>query len=291
MTSTSIYTTPYFYIIQHIESKKLYAGSKWAIGCHPDEFMHPNGYQTSSSTINTIIYQEGLKAFNVLRIDTYCDNIHPYEYETAFLRCLDCAKSPDWYNGHNNTRPPAYGTSEFTDLILSKYNVDKPHKIPNIRNKTISTNLTKYGVENPGQVELFKEKSKLTCLEKYGVEYSLQDLLVRQKGIDTHLAKYDVKQYTNREQSKQTCLEKYGVANVSNIPEVRSKANNTNLEKYGATNASQVQQFKDKRTETNLRNSGVENPSQFKFLSIIETKKSYAKNIISRVFPEFRQFY
>lgn len=33
MSSTTIYT-PYFYIIHHKTSKKMYAGARWAEGCH-----------------------------------------------------------------------------------------------------------------------------------------------------------------------------------------------------------------------------------------------------------------
>ena len=119
MTSDIIYT-PYFYIIQHIESKKLYAGSRYASGCHPDEFMQPNGYQTSSNTIKSIIEQEGLLSFSILRIDTYCDNIHPYDYESLFLQHLDCAKSPNWYNGHNNDGI-SYRTEYYDAIMIKKY--------------------------------------------------------------------------------------------------------------------------------------------------------------------------
>ena len=31
--------TPYVYIIRHIESRRIYVGVKFAIGCHPDTFF------------------------------------------------------------------------------------------------------------------------------------------------------------------------------------------------------------------------------------------------------------
>lgn len=57
--------TPYFYIIQHISSGKLYAGSRWAIGCYPAEFMKADGYCTSSKKIKKIIEAEGIESFRI----------------------------------------------------------------------------------------------------------------------------------------------------------------------------------------------------------------------------------
>lgn len=136
MLSTNTYI-PYFYIIQHKLTKIMYAGSRWAKKYHFNEFMTPNGYQTSSKQIKSIIEQEGLDIFEIIRIDTFCDNIHVYEYETAFLQTLDCANSDDWYNQHNNY----YGRMVFG--------------LPKFKEK--ATNLLKYGVEycmkNPKTVE------------------------------------------------------------------------------------------------------------------------------------------
>lgn len=101
----NIYVTncqPYFYIIKHKSSGKLYAGCKYAKNCTPDNFMTENGYQTSSKIVKYIISIEGLDSFEILRIDTYCDGMHVLDYETLFLNSLDCANSPNWLNCHNN---------------------------------------------------------------------------------------------------------------------------------------------------------------------------------------------
>ena len=145
MTSMSIYNTPYFYIIQHKETKMLYAGSRFAKGCHPDEFMKVYGYTTSSSIINLIIENYNIDVFDVIRVDTYCDNIHPYDYESIFLQTMDCASSAEWYNTHNNSGEcPAYGTTQFKKLMLLKY-----------------------GNENYNNIG----QNKITCLERYGVDH------------------------------------------------------------------------------------------------------------------------
>ena len=123
----------------------MYVGSRWAKFCHPDEFMQSNGYTTSSTTINSIIEQEGLDSFEIIRIDTNLDGLSAYDYETIFLQCIDCAKSKDWYNSHNNDgKCPAYGTEQFRQLLLEKYDNEF--------------------YNNP-------TKNKITCLEKYNVDH------------------------------------------------------------------------------------------------------------------------
>ena len=250
MTSTNIYlqaSSPYFYIIQHKETRILYAGSKWAKGCNPDEFMQHNGYTTSSPTINSIIDQEGLDSFEILRIDTNCDGLHPYDYETLFLQCLDCASSPDWYNGHNNTGKMAFGLPEF-DI------------------KAKETRLKKYGNKNYTNIE----KSKQTRYEKSDGKFHSNLSLEKMK--TTNQSRYDTDfplQSPNIiEKSKKTLFDNYGVDHNSKIPEV-----------------------KEKKKQTSMKNYGVEYTSQLPFLSIIQSRKTYAKNIISRVYPEFKPYY
>ena len=262
MTSKIIYTTvPYFYIIQHKLTKKMYAGSRWAKGCHPDEFMQPNGYTTSSNIINQIIEQESLDSFEILRIDTNLDGISVYDYESLFLQVINCANSSDWYNGHNNTGILSLGTIAFKNIMIQKY-----------------------GVEHNSQIPKFKDKQKLsnkkTLIERYGVEHQMQ------------VPKFNEKQQMSR---KINNLEKYGVEYTSQLPNIKLKViesrNLTLMENYGVINPFQIQDVKDKIKNSNLEKYGVEYPSQIKFFSIIETRKTYAKNILSRCYPELRQYF
>ena len=289
MSSTNTYsnqTIPYFYIIRHIESGKLYAGSRWANGCYPDEFMKVNGYTTSAEEINSIIKIEGLHAFEILRIDTYCDNYHVYIYETAFLMCNNCAKSDSWFNKHNNSGM-AFGTNNFSETIkrnnVKKYGYEHTFQVPEFREKAKQTKKELYGDENYNN----KIKHTQTCLDKYGVEY-----------------------YTNRKGYIQTCLNQYNVINTFQIPEFiekakqtkkelygdenytnRCKAKNTNLKKYGYEYPTQSKKVKKLVIETNISKYGVKNHSNYPFMSIIESKKTYPKCSISRFFPEFKQFF
>jgi hypothetical protein len=213
----------------------MYAGSRWAKGCHPNEFMQPHGYGTSSKVINQIIIQEGVDSFEILRIDTNLDGLSAYEYETLFLQTVNCANSHDWYNGHNNTGiAPALGT------------------------------------------EWFKNTMKL----KYGVEYTMQ-----------------MPDFKNKQQrsNKNTLLERYGVVNTSQIQEVKDKKIDTNMKRSGFENPSQDPEIKARseitRKATMMETYGVDNPNFVMFLSIVATKKSYAKNILSRCYPEFKIYY
>lgn len=229
MISTNIYT-PYFYIIQHKSSKKMYAGAKWAKGCNPNEFMKPKGYHTSSVVIADIIEQEGLSAFIVLRIDTNCDNLHPFDYETAFLKHLDCANSSDWYNETNNSKGFISSNESHAsrnETMMARYGSTNVYDIPGVTEKISiarkETMFFRYGVEHNMQIpEIAKEaskKSKKTKLEKYGYEtYNNME-----KSKKTKLEKHGYETYNNREKSKQTCLEKYGVEVASKTPEARKR--------------------------------------------------------------------
>lgn len=124
---------PYFYVIEHIRTGRRYAGARWEEGCDPSEFMVEGGYITSSSTVHTIIQDEGIGAFKVLEIKEM-DN--PYSYETEFLHQHQCAESEVWLNKHNNDgRPPPYGSDGFKQLMLEIYGVAHNTHIPEVRER------------------------------------------------------------------------------------------------------------------------------------------------------------
>jgi hypothetical protein len=325
MSSKNIYTEqtiPYFYIIRHIPSQKLYAGSRWAKGCNPLEFMQLNGYTTSSTKINSIINLEGLDSFEILRIDTNCDGLHPRDYETLFLQCNDCASSDNWFNGHNNSMTMVFGTEIFKqkskETCLQKYGYENPLQIPEIREKIKTTNYNLYGYMYPQQSPIIRENTKETCLGKYGYEYTLQVPEIREKSKQTMLNTYGVDNISKAPEIKQkksdtcfrnygvdnpskskkikqkkidTCLNHYGVDNISKVPEIKQKKSDTALDKWGVEHTLQSPIIKDKIKQTLIDLYGYDNPAKTPFLCIIENKKSYAKNTLSRWYPEFKMFY
>lgn len=121
----------YFYVIEDTRNAMLYAGSRYGVGCHPDEFMKPDGYQTSSKKIKRIIDEFGLDVFVVRKLKPI-DNAK--EYETLFLTKVKAATNSRFYNRHENwAKPPEYGSPEFTQVMLEKYGVDHGMKIPEVR--------------------------------------------------------------------------------------------------------------------------------------------------------------
>lgn len=191
--SMNIYL-PYFYIIRDKRNGIMYAGSRWSKGCNPSEFMKIDGYTTSSSIINSLIIECGIDIFEILRIDTYCDNLHPYDYETAFLEINNCAKDNNWYNVHNNHHKDArilFGSNEFKHYMIQKYGVDNPSKLDNIKtlvaNKRIKTIKSIYGNSFPNL-----DKFHQTSLENFGTLHPMQSEVIKQKRNKTCLSKTGV---------------------------------------------------------------------------------------------------
>lgn len=139
--------TPFFYIIRNKNTGIMYAGSKYGKNSNPNKFMSVDGYKTSSIEINKIIEEDGIYSFEILRIDTYCDNMHPYDYETLFLSANKCANSKKWYNKHNNTRT-SFSSPEFKQFMLDKHGVEHPMLMDEVKNKIKKTSVQKYGVDH-----------------------------------------------------------------------------------------------------------------------------------------------
>lgn len=198
--SMNIYTLPYFYIIQHIRSKKLYAGSRWAKGCHPDELLKPNGYITSSKSIRNIILKEGIDSFEIIRIDTCCDSLHPYDYESIFLEAHNCANSGNWFNYHNNNRPPPFGSDRFAHLMQNRY-----------------------GVDNYFKSQEFKDNASEIYINAFGFDHPMHCADIRNRLFSTKMMRYGHRAYNNHKQSVQTLLNTKGVINAGQLEHNRER--------------------------------------------------------------------
>ena len=143
--SISIYT-PYFYIIQHVESKKYYAGVKFGKDADPNKLLKSNGYQTSSATIKQIILEEGLESFIIRKIKVFETRQQAIDYESKFLKKVNAAFNDKFLNLSNNLKSTLNENCE----------------------KKKQTCLDHFGCEFALQSEEVKEKGRQTCLEKYG---------------------------------------------------------------------------------------------------------------------------
>ena len=103
---------PFFYIIKHLPSGKMYAGCKYGkrkLKTNSIEyFMTEKGYKTSSKIVNELIKLDGLESFSIMllvkenELATYDGNPHGFlsvqEFETWFLQENNCIGSDDWLN-------------------------------------------------------------------------------------------------------------------------------------------------------------------------------------------------
>lgn len=99
---------PYFYIIQHNQSKVKYAGCRYTSGgCDPSELLKLGGYLTSSSIVRQIIKREGIHSFSIVSILSEQDvKSLGFEdvrsYEKQFLIENKCQQSQNWFNLTNS---------------------------------------------------------------------------------------------------------------------------------------------------------------------------------------------
>lgn len=245
MSSKYIYPhVPYFYIIQHILSGKLYCGSKWAKGCHPDTFMIEDGYTTSSTLVNNLIKKDGIDSFKTVQIipETEC-LMSVYEYETIFLQTNDISKDDNWLNGHNNDGILyPFGSEEYKKLMMKFHGVEHGMHLDWVRNKckqTLFDNIGYYSVfQSPDHIKKFVELKR----DLYGTP-------------------------NNIEKTKLTNTKNHGVANISQVQFVLDKI----FDKHGYHHPFESEEVREKSKQTLFSNHGVENP--FQILEIIEQNR------------------
>ena len=209
---------PYFYIIEHIKSGRLYAGCKIGNSADPKLLLSntPDGYLTSSNLVKSIIKEEGLSSFKIVLIDTVCNGEDPLDYETQYLEKNNAKSNPKYLNGHNN-KLLQHGSNEFKEVMLKLYGVEHYSQHESYTQKKRKTSLSKHNDETYNN----RQKAKETTIEKYGVEHYTQ-----------------TKEYM--EKCNHTCLEKYGVEHHTKLEITQEKKRKTNIEKYGVPNVSMI---------------------------------------------------
>lgn len=99
-------TDPFFYIIRHKLSGRLYAGSKYGKKssrgvCDSSVFMTEEGYLTSSKCVNDLLKSDGLHSFIILCIRHFKTAKEAYTYETAFLHKVNAKDNLKYLNRSN----------------------------------------------------------------------------------------------------------------------------------------------------------------------------------------------
>ncbi len=229
----------YFYVIEHSNSGKLYAGVRIADKSNPQELLKVGGYCTSSKLVKSIIKDEGIESFNIRYIREFKTKEDAVDWETRFLEKVDAANNEKFLNGHNNT---GINYKHCKDVMYMMYGVEYALQADMVREKIHSTNLKRYGSKSPLSNNDIRAKSKVTLVEKYGDAPYSSDII--------------------RNKYKQTCIDKYGVDNTFKSDEVRAKITATMFDKYGSNSPIQNVLIKENITKTMIERYGVEHALQ-----------------------------
>jgi hypothetical protein len=241
----------------------LYAGCRWAKGCHPDEFMKLDGYYTSSKNVKQMF--ENGDQFSVIQLMTedIC-GLPVLEYETWFLRHYNIAQRDNWLNKHNNLKF-SFGTDEFKKMMLEVFGVDHNSKSPTTQELRKKNAMEKYGVEYIAKLPEVQEERKQRLFERFGVTNVFQLEETKEKIRKTCLIKYGVENYAQTpdrlEKSKKTLLEKTGYEFNTQDPKVIAKREEDHLKKYGVKHPIHRPEVREKRELTNVERHGGKNPS------------------------------
>lgn len=146
---------PFFYIIRHISSGKLYVGYKAEQKtCNSLTFMSNEGYQTSSKIIKEIINNEGLMSFEVDRIRHFSQGDIARDYESRFLNRVNAMNNPLFINQSNGGR----------NFILRKHTEITKREMKRTRKGFKHTIITKDKIRNANigrkHTNVTKEKLK-----------------------------------------------------------------------------------------------------------------------------------
>jgi hypothetical protein len=119
---------PYFYLIQHKLSQRLYAGVKYS---NPDSsnFMTETGYKTHSKVVKSIIEEEGLSVFDTITIKHFDTPDAAREYESRYLLKVSARTNPKFLNLSNSDavfyNKGGYKLSKKTKQRMSKPKSEK----------------------------------------------------------------------------------------------------------------------------------------------------------------------
>jgi ribosomal protein L39E len=119
---------PFTYIITHVPTNVKYYGARWAKGCNPKDLG--TTYFSSSNFMKKIIKEEGLDKFKFEVRKTFSSAEEAIKWETKFLTKIDAAKSPYWFNKHNNQGTPKFVNEGGYKLSeRAKQNMRKPKSL------------------------------------------------------------------------------------------------------------------------------------------------------------------
>lgn len=124
MTSTTIYTIPYTYLITHIPTNKKYYGVRFAKGCDPSDLWI--SYFTSSKYISSLIKEYGKDSFEIEIRKTFNSTESARKWENKVLRRMLVTTRDDYLNKTNNmSRPAMYGLDNTSSKLEVREKISK----------------------------------------------------------------------------------------------------------------------------------------------------------------------
>jgi hypothetical protein len=112
-------TTPYTYLLKHINSDKFYYGVRYAKGCSPNDFW--NTYFTSSKHIKELINTYGKDSFVYEIRKTFEDKKKAIAWEHRVLKRINAVSRNDFINKTDNIAI----CSDSARFMLGKFQTDK----------------------------------------------------------------------------------------------------------------------------------------------------------------------
>lgn len=147
---------PYFYILQHLPTRKYYAGCKINASADSSNLMTEKGYKTTSKIVKNLIRQDGLASFSVLRIKHFQSSNQALDYETRFLVKVNAAENMMFLNRHNGGKnfvnKGGYKLKDSTKRKMSKpkslETIQKQNEAKRNRSKDIYTKMVETRRQN-----------------------------------------------------------------------------------------------------------------------------------------------
>ena len=290
MTSTDIYT-PFTYCLTFLLTGERYYGVRYAKGCHPSQLW--TTYFTSSEIITDLIEEHGEDAFIFEVRKTFITAEQARSWETKFLTRIDAAKHPEWLNGHNGGKN-FHSTNPET---IKKIKDTKANRTPEEKSATSKKRLDTYANRTPEQkaataLKNYETYVNRTPVQKAATGKKISDTLTNKPPEEKAISKQkEIATKANRTpDQKAATSKKLSDIQANRTPDQKAATSKKLSDIQANRTPEEKTESQKKRLDTN-KERGVINASKISFLSIIETRKTYAKNKISQCFPEFRQFY
>ena len=276
MTSTSIYTAfvPDQYCVYHTTYSGSLMPANYIGSTYVDRILIQNYHGSVASDRYRAIWKSEIKLhpelFKTVIVSYHDTRSNATCKERQIQKTLNVVKS-DLFINRSYASINGFGDTTYTPEELTT------------RNKKISDTSTIAHANRTPEEKVATSKK----ISDAHANRTPEEKAARIKKIsDTKANKSpEEKAATNKKHSEAQIL-----YNANKSPEEKAATNKKRLDTI-ANKSPEEKAAKIKKRKDTLKERSIINPSKIPFLSIIHNQKSYAKNIISRLFPEFKQFY